>query len=45
MSPADAAALAETVVAYDACRIRQVLPVEDEDRRRAADASLSSFAA
>jgi len=42
--PEDVAALAQTVVVYDAGRIRRVMPLEDDDRRRAAPSLLSPYA-
>lgn len=42
--PEDVAALAQTVVVYDAGRIRQVLPLEDQDPQRAAAGLLPQFA-
>ena len=45
MSPADVAALAETVVVYDTGRIRQVLPFADADKPRVVAGLLSPCAA
>jgi molybdate transport system ATP-binding protein len=43
--PEDVAALAETVVVYDAGRISQVLPLADADKPRAVAGLLSPYAA
>ncbi|MHB9073668.1 MAG: ABC transporter ATP-binding protein [Desulfobaccales bacterium] len=43
--PEDVAALAQTVVVYDAGRIRQVMALQDEDKEQAAAGLLPSFAA
>jgi molybdate transport system ATP-binding protein len=43
--PEDVAALAQTVVVYDEGRISRVMPLNAEDRRRAAAGRLSSCAA
>jgi molybdate transport system ATP-binding protein len=43
--PEDVAALAETVVVYEAGRISQVLPLADADKPRAVAGLLSSYAA
>jgi molybdate transport system ATP-binding protein len=42
--PEDVAALAQTVVVYDAGRIRQVMALQDEDKEQAAADLLPSFA-
>ena len=42
--PEDVAALAQTVVVYDAGRIRQVMALEDKDKQQAAAGLLPSFA-
>jgi molybdate transport system ATP-binding protein len=42
--PEDVAALAQTVVVYDAGRIRQVMAVQSEDKEQAAAGLLPSFA-
>ncbi|MFA4902624.1 MAG: ATP-binding cassette domain-containing protein [Desulfobaccales bacterium] len=42
--PEDVAALAQTVVVYDAGRIRQVMALRDEDKQQAATGLLPSFA-
>jgi molybdate transport system ATP-binding protein len=42
--PEDVAALAQTVVVYDAGRIRQVMALQDEDKQQAAAGLLPSFA-
>jgi molybdate transport system ATP-binding protein len=42
--PEDVAALAQTVVVYDAGRIRQVMSLQDEDKEQAAAGLLPSFA-
>ena len=43
--PEDVAALARTVVVYDAGRIRRVMPLADEDKPRAVAGLLSSYTA
>jgi molybdate transport system ATP-binding protein len=43
--PEDVAALAQTVVVYDAGRIRQIMPFADEDKPRALAGLLSPYAA
>ncbi|MGA9756598.1 MAG: ATP-binding cassette domain-containing protein [Desulfobaccales bacterium] len=43
--PEDVAALAQTVVVYDAGRIRRVMPLADEDKPRAVAGLLSSYTA
>jgi molybdate transport system ATP-binding protein len=42
--PDDVAALAQTVVVYDAGRIRQVMALQGEDKEQAAAGLLPSFA-
>jgi molybdate transport system ATP-binding protein len=43
--PVDVAALGQTVVVYDAGRVRQVVPFADEDKPRAVAGLLSPYAA
>ncbi|MFA5110224.1 MAG: ATP-binding cassette domain-containing protein [Desulfobaccales bacterium] len=43
--PEDVAALAQTVVVYDAGRIRQVMPLENDDKSRTQAGLLSLYAA